>query len=63
MRIQLQNIPAGNTLKLLCPSDGIPIPSIKWYKNGNLLNGTFRDNGEKVSVQIFYSTLKLFKIF
>jgi hypothetical protein len=63
MRIQLQNIPAGKTLKLLCPSDGIPTPSIKWYKNENLLNGTFRDNGETVSVQVFYSTLKLLKIF
>ena len=44
------NVPAGNSLKLTCPSEGIPLPTIQWYKNYHLMNGTERENGEPVSL-------------
>ena len=50
MQLQFKNAVAGETLRLSCPFDGIPEPTIKWYKNSDLLNGTERENGESVTI-------------
>ncbi|CAG2166657.1 unnamed protein product [Oppiella nova] len=51
MSRQLYHIPSGESHKLLCPSSGVPTPTIKWFKNGILLNGTYRENGESMSMK------------
>lgn len=47
---EFNNIPAGEEVALFCPSEGNPHPNISWYKNGKLLTGQRRENGEKVSL-------------
>ena len=50
MRVQLRFIAAGEQVKLSCPSAGDPEPTIRWYKNDKLINGTERENGESVTI-------------
>ncbi|XP_054167517.1 fibroblast growth factor receptor 2-like [Oppia nitens] len=51
MRLQLISEPAGSQLKLFCPSGGTPTPTIRWFKDTKLLEGTVRENSEMMQMK------------
>lgn len=42
--------PAGNTVKFRCQAMGNPVPTLRWYRNGNEFRKDQRLGGFKVSV-------------
>lgn len=48
MQKRLHAEPAGNTVKFQCRVEGNPVPTVKWYKDGKLIEKDDRMSGYKV---------------
>ena len=42
-KIQVRNV--GNYVKLHCSGSGLPLPDVKWFKDGSPVNSTGMRNG------------------
>ncbi|KAI3362476.1 hypothetical protein L3Q82_012766 [Scortum barcoo] len=48
MEKQLHAVPASRTVKFRCQATGNPVPSLRWYKNGNVFRKDQRIGGFKI---------------
>ena len=57
LRRNLLAVPVGNSVKLDCSAEGLPRPTVKWYKDGALFKE--RKGGSRVYLTRFTTVLSL----
>jgi len=48
--IQVQNV--GDSVKLNCSASGLPLPKVKWFKDGSLISSAAQEDNDLIKSEL-----------